>query len=164
MRNSHSLFIAALLALSSAWSLAAQAAEAVKVTSIAEVEVVSVGKDGKKSVKRTAPDKALPGTEVIFTNIFENISNKTVSNIVINNPVPENTFFKAGSAEGKDTEITFSVDGGKSMALPEKVFIKEADGKLRIALPNEYNHIRWIYKGQLAPGKSGQVSFRVVIK
>jgi len=155
----------AAIFLLSGYSFAAYAVEgAIKVTSIAEVEVVTVGKDGKKSVKRTSPEKAVPGTEVIFTNVFENISNKAVNEVVINNPIPENTFFKAGSATGKDTVITFSADGGKTLGLPEKIFIKGTNGKSRAALPNEYTHIRWTYKGQLAPGKSSEVSFRAVIK
>lgn len=162
--KSSRLFLATALMFIGA-TLNAQAADgAIKVTSIAEVEVVTIGKDGKKSVKRTSPEKAVPGTEVIFTNIFENISNKAVSEVVINNPIPANTFFKAGSATGKDTVITFSVDGGKTLGLPEKIFAKGVDGKSRAALPNEYTHIRWTYKGQLAPGKSSEVSFRAVIK
>lgn len=165
MRNSRLLFTVVLITLLSGFSFAAQAADdAIKVTSIAEVEVVTTAKDGKKSVKRTSPGKAIPGTEVIFTNIFENTSNKAASNIVIDNPIPENTFYKADSAMGKDTVITFSADGGKTLGLPEKIKLKGADGKLRTALPNEYTHIRWTYKGQLASGKSSEVSFRAVIK
>lgn len=165
MRNSRLLFTAVLFSLLGGMSLAAQAAdEAIKVTSIAEVEIVTTAKDGKKSVKRTPPGKAIPGTEVIFTNIFENTGNKAASNIVIDNPIPANTLFKAGSATGKDTAITFSADGGKTLGLPEKLFVKGADGKSRVALPSEYTHIRWTYKGQLAPGKSSEVSFRAIIK
>lgn len=163
MKSSRLLLATALMFIGA--TLNAQAADgAIKVTSIAEVEVVTIGKDGKKSIKRTSPEKALPGTEVIFTNVFENVSNKAAGDIVINNPIPNNTFFKAGSATGKDTVITFSADGGKTLGLPEKIFIKGADGKSRVAAPNEYTNIRWAYKGQLAPGKSSEVSFRAVIK
>ncbi|MDH2917268.1 MAG: hypothetical protein PXX77_10395 [Gallionella sp.] len=164
MRIARLMFTTMLLTLLSGYSLAVQAADDIKVTSIAEIEIVTVGKDGKKTFKRTPPGKAIPGTEVIFTNIFENVGKKAASNIVIDNPIPENTFFKADSAMGKDTVITFSADGGKTLGLPEKIKLKGSDGKLRIAQPNEYTHIRWTYKGQLAPGKSSEVSFRAVIK
>ncbi len=159
------LFTTTLLTLLSGYSLAAQAADgAIKVTSIAEVEVVTAGKDGSKTVKRVSPEKAVPGTEVIFTNKFENVSNKAASDIVINNPIPNDTTYKAGSAFGKDAVVVFSADGGKTFDAADKLKVKGADGRQRNALPSEYTHIRWTYKGQLAPGKSGEVGFHAVIK
>lgn len=165
MRISRLLFTANLLILLGGYPLAVQAAEGViKVKSVAEVEVTVVGKDDKKEIKRVSPDKAVPGTEVIFTNTFENISGKTASDIVINNPIPADTEYKAGSAFGKDTVIVFSVDGGKKFGHAEELKIKDAEGKERTALPSEYTHIRWSYKDQLTAGKSGEVGFRAVIK
>lgn len=158
--------LAALLSVAlGGFSLAAQAADgAIKVTSLAEVDVVTVGKDGKKSVKRGPAATTVPGTEVIFSNVFENISTKTASGIVINNPVPNNTAYKGGSAMGKDTIITFSADGGKTFDEESKLTVVGADGKKRAAVAGDYTHIRWAYKGQLPPGKSGDVSFKAVIK
>lgn len=165
MHISRLLFIAALFVASGSFSIGAQAANgAIKVTNIAEVEIEVVDKDGKKVLKRTPVEKAVPRTEVIYTTTFENHIGKSAGNIVINNPIPNDTAYKAGSAFGKDCEILFSADGGKSFAVAENLKIKNADGKERAALPKEYTHIRWIYKGQLAPGKSGEVGFRAVIK
>lgn len=189
MRISRLLFTTMLLTLLGGYSLAVQAADgaikvpksaaagapeeheeaiwhdgAIKVTSIAEVEVVAAGKDGSKTVMRASPEKAVPGTEVIFTNTFENVSKKAASNIVINNPIPNDTTYKAGSAFGRDTVIVFSADGGKTFDTADKLKTKGADGRQRNALPGEYTHIRWTYKGQLTPGKTGEVGFRAVIK
>lgn len=165
MRISHFLFVASLFVALSNFSLGAQAADgAIKVTSIAQVEVEVVAKGGKKTLKRTPVEKAVPGTEVIYTTTFENIIDKAVGNIVINNPIPNDTEYKAGSAFGKDCQILFSIDGGKSFAVAEKLKIKDADGKERAALAKEYTDIRWTYKKQLAAGKSGEVGFRSVIK
>lgn len=165
MRISRLLLTANLLILLGGYSLAVQAADgAIKVKSVAEIEVTVVGKDGKKEIKRISPDKAVPGTEVIFTNTFENVGGKTASDIVINNPIPADTEYKADSAFGKDTVIVFSADGGKKFGPAEELKIKDAEGKERTALPREYTHIRWTYKGQLAAGKSGEVGFRAAIK
>lgn len=165
MRISRLLLISALLALLGGVSLSARAADdAIKLTSIAQVEVEVTGKDGKKTFALAPVEKAVPGTEVIYTTTFENRINKAASNIVISNPIPEHTKYTAGSAFGKDCEILFSADGGKSFAAAEKLKIKDANGVERTALPKEYTDIRWIYKGQLAPGKSGEVGFRSVIK
>lgn len=160
MRISRLLLTANLIILLGGFSLDVQAATAaIKVTSTAEVEVI---KDGK--VQRSAPDKAIPGTEVIFTNTFENVSGKTASDIVINNLIPANTEYKAGSAFGNDCAIVFSADGGKTFGAAKNLKAKGADGREYIAQPRQYTHIRWTYKGQLASGKSGEVGFRAVIK
>jgi len=165
MRICHLLLTANLLILLGGFSLPAHAAGgSIKVKSVAEVEIAVIGKDGKKELKRSSPDKAVPGTEMIFTNTFENVSNKTASDIVIDNPIPANTEYRADSAFGKDCTILFSADGGRMFGAAENLKVKGADGKQRNALPGEYTHIRWIYKGQLVAGKSGEVGFRAVIK
>ncbi|MBK9160125.1 MAG: DUF11 domain-containing protein [Nitrosomonadales bacterium] len=165
MRISRLLSTANLLVLLCGFSLGAQAADgAIKVKSVAEIEVTMVAKDGKKTVKRASPDKAVPGTEVIFTNTFENTGDKTASDITVENPIPANTEYVGGSAFGKDCVILFSVDGGMHYGYAEDLKIKDEKGNARNALPREYTHIRWTYKGQLAGGKSGEVGFRATIK
>lgn len=165
MRMFNLLLTATLCALLGSFSLSAQAADgAIKLTSIAQIEVEVIDQKGKKTLKRTPVEKVVPGTEVIYTTTFENVGNKPASDIVINNPLPNDSEYKAGSAFGKDSEILFAVDGGKKFGHPEELKIKDADGKERTALPREYTHIRWTYKGQLAVGKSGEVGFRTVVK
>lgn len=159
------ILTSALLALLVSFSSATQAADegAIKLTSIAQTEVEVTNDKGKKTLKRTPVEKAVPGTEVIYTTTFENTIKKTASNIVINNPIPNDTEYKAGSAFGKNCEILFSVDG-KKFGHAEDLKIKDAAGKEHTALPKEYTHIRWTYKGQLAPGKTGEVGFRAVVR
>ena len=161
----NSLLAASLLALLVSLSQGVYAADAaIKVTRIAQTEVEVIGKDGKKAIERTPVAKAIPGTEVIYTTTFANTIDKPTGNISINNPIPEHTEYKAGSAFGKDCEILFSVDGGKTFGHAEDLKVTGADGRRRTAMPEEYTHIRWNYKAQLAPGKSGEVGFRAVIK
>jgi uncharacterized repeat protein (TIGR01451 family) len=165
MNNSRLFFIITLLALLGSFSSGAQAAgAAINVTSIAQVETETVGKDGKKMFKRGPVEKAVPGTEVIYTTTFENLIKKPVGDIVIDNPIPNASEYKAGSAFGKNCEILFSVDGGKTFGHAEELTIKDADGKERTALAKDYTNIRWKYKSQLPPGKSGEVGFRAAIK
>jgi uncharacterized repeat protein (TIGR01451 family) len=164
MHISRLLFTTTLLALLGSFSAVAHAADAIKVSSIAQVETEIIGKDGKKTLKRTPVAKAVPGTEVIYTTTFENLIKKPVGNIVINNPIPNASEYKAGSAFGKDCDILFSVDGGKTFGHAEELTVNDADGKTRPALAKEYTNIRWTYKKQLAAGKSGEVGFRATIK
>lgn len=165
MRISRLFFITTLLALLGSFSSGVYAADpAIKITSIAQLEVEVTGADGKKTLQRTPVTKAVPGTEVIYTDTFENISKKPASDIVINNPIPNDSEYVADSAFGEDCEILFSVDGGKKFAHAEELKIKNADGFERTAQAREYTNIRWTYKKQLAPGKSGEVGFRATIK
>lgn len=165
MRISNVLLAASLLMAWGSFSMVARAADsAISLKSIAQVEIEVVDKDGKKTVQRTPVQKAIPASEVIYTTTFQNIIDKAVGNIVIDNPIPNDSEYQAGSAFGKDCEILFSVDGGKSFAAAEQLKVKGTDGKERMAWPREYTHIRWTYQGQLMAGKSGAVGFRTVIK
>jgi uncharacterized repeat protein (TIGR01451 family) len=166
MRIINLILTSALLVLLGSFSSGAQAAEkgAIKLTSIAQTEVEVTNDKGKKTLKRTSVEKAVPGTEVIYTTTFENIIDKPAEHIVIDNPIPNDSEYKAGSAFGKNCEILFSVDGGKKFGHAEDLKVKGEDGKSRTALPREYTNIRWTYKGQLATKKSGEVGFRAVVK
>ena len=76
MRMFNLLFTTILFTLLGSFSLSAHAADgAIKLTSIAQVEVEVIDKNGKKTLKRAPVDKAVPGTEVIYTTTFENIGN-----------------------------------------------------------------------------------------
>lgn len=155
-------FITGLSALLLAVSVHA-APGAVEVKSIAEVEVEVVNAKGKKVLKRQPVEKAVPGTEVIYTTTFKNLINKPVGNIALTNPVPDNTTYKAGSATGVNTDITYSLNG-KDYAPLGSLKVKDKDGKTRDALPAEITHIRWTYRGDLPVGKTGEISFRAAIK
>ena len=141
----------------------AEAKQTITLKNVAEVEVEVTAPNGKKEKKRQPVSKAIPGTEVIFTTTFSNTGAKPAGNIVITNPVPANTSYVGGSAGGAGTDITFSADGGKTYGAPDKLKIRK-DNQERAALPAEYTHIRWTYKGELPAGKSSDVFFRVVIK
>lgn len=165
MRKSTLLFTAHLLLLLGGASFSATAADAgIRIASIAETEIEVVASDGSKQIRRTALDRAIPGTEVIYTNRFENLTGKAAQELVIDNPIPKETGYKAGSAFGRDTRISFSVDGGKTFDQAAKLLVKGADGRPRVALPDEYTHIRWTRPGQFAAGRTGEVGFRAVVR
>lgn len=153
-----------LTAALSTLSMACYAASAISVNSVAETEIEVLGQNGQKTLKRAPVDKAMPGTVVIFTTTFENRGQKPASNIVLNNPIPNDTEYQAGSAFGDNTEITFSVDGGKTFGFAEHLKLIAADGTQHIAPAKAYSHIRWTYKGALATGAQGVVGFKAAIK
>jgi uncharacterized repeat protein (TIGR01451 family) len=150
------------LALCTTLILAAQAGS-VSVKNVAETEIKTV-ENGVTVVKRIPVQKAIPDTEIIYTTTFKNIIDKPVADIIIDNPIPNDSVFKSGSALGNNTAISYSVNAGKTFGAPETLKVKGKDGKDRAALPSEYTHIRWVYQGSLPAGKSSDVSFRTIVK
>lgn len=150
-------------ALALALGLAGNAtANQLTVKSLVEMETVTVV-EGKKQVARVPVTKAVPGSEIIFSAVFSNNSTKPAGNVALVNPIPEGTTYVAGSAEAPGVTVTYSVDGGKAYAAPEKLVVKEDGGK-RPAIAKDYTHIRWVFKDALQPGKQGQASFRALLE
>jgi uncharacterized repeat protein (TIGR01451 family) len=158
-----SIFICVLLLANQAAS-AVQESGPIQLTSNAEVEVIKTDASGKQSIKREMATEVVPGKDVIYTLTFENVGSTSGNDIVINNPIPEHTVYKTGSASGTDTHISFSVDGGQNFAAPEQLTVTAADGNTRAAMASEYTTIRWQYTKPLQPGKKSSVEFRVVLK
>ena len=123
-----------------------------------------VNKKGTRVSKEVSPGEVVPGDELVYTIYFKNVGKDPAADIVITDDIPKHTYYKDGTAFGSGTEITFSVNGGKSYAKPAKLTVKGKDGKRRRATAKDYNSIRWIFKPRLAPGKQGVVHFRVILK
>jgi uncharacterized repeat protein (TIGR01451 family) len=160
---SYIALLSLLSALASPVQAATEANRMIILKNVAEVEVEVTAPNGKKAIKRQAVSKATAGTEITYTTTFTNTEGRPAGHIVITNPVPENTSYVRRSATGANTDITYSVDGGKSFSTPDKLRIKE-DHRQRPVRPSDITHVRWTYKGELAAGESSAVSFKVVIK
>lgn len=128
---------------------------------------VKVKKQGKWVVERRAVDKTAPGDILIYTITYSNTGKGDLVDAVIVNPVPKGVFVNPESAEGKDAEVTCSIDNSRSFqAAPIIVKMKKSDGSLesRHAEAEMYTHIRWVIKKPVQPGQSGRVSFKATVK
>lgn len=149
------------------FAVAAQAAEpgSIKLQTIAQQEKVIVGKDGVKHTEIVPAGRVLPGVEVIYTIKYTNVSKKPAENVVVNDPIPEHMIYVDGSAIGNGTAISYSVDGGKHWsAMLETLEINNGNGTTRSATARDVTDIRWVVKGKLAPGATGDVSFHAVLQ
>ena len=136
------------------------AAADIRLKATAEVEVSVVNDRGEKEVKRIPATKVIPGTEVIYTITVSNVGDQSADNVVVTDPIPENTTYVDRSAFGAGTAITFSVDGGNSYDLAGKLKVKDAAGNLRAATAVDYTHIRWILNFTLKPKDVAPVWFK----
>ncbi|MEB8434203.1 hypothetical protein OO007_18345 [Cocleimonas sp. KMM 6892] len=150
--------IASLLLLSTQ-SFAAQQGH-LKVTSKAQKMIV-VNNNGQKAYKFVPATKILPGELVQYNTYFQNIGNQPANNINIVNPIPKHTVYLPNSAQGKNTNIVFSVDGGKHYGKAGTLKVRDKTGKIVPARPSDYTHIQWRYNGNLAPNVQQAVAFRV---
>ncbi len=136
-----------------------------KVT--AQKEVIVKDKEGKSRIEWAEADKTNPGDVLKFTITYTNAGPTEARAAVINNPVPAGTAYVGGSAEGKDTDVSFSLDGKNFEAPPLiKYKAKQADGKEveYQATPDMYRHIRWKLTKPVPPKASGTVSFKVTVR
>jgi uncharacterized repeat protein (TIGR01451 family) len=132
----------------------------------AEKEVM-VKEEGKGTTTRAPVDKAHPGDVVVYAINYSNTGKGPVLDAVIVNPLPGGVRYIADTAEGKDAEIVFSVDNGQTWhAYPVMMTLKQPDGSMekKPAAADSYTHIKWTIKKPVAPGQSGQVSFKVTVK
>ena len=143
----------------------AMAAPDVKIDIMAE-KVVMVEKDGKKVEQRVETDEVLPGDILVYTLSYKNVGDEAAKNINVDDPIPADTSYVVGSAYGPGSQITFSIDGGKTFDKPSVLSYEVGpEGKKvsRKASPELYTHIRWSVQ-EVGAGKSGVASFRVRVK
>ena len=136
---------------------------AIRFSNKAFKQVISKSQDGAVQYDYVEPKLVLPDDIILYEIEFENISDKAVSNIVVNNPIANNSKYRAGSAVGDSSVITFSVDG-KVFSSADKLVVKNKSGQSQKAKAEDYTAIRWIYKKVLKPGEKGKVIYKTSIK
>lgn len=155
-----------VLALSLAFSAGAWAKPALVVEMTTAREVVE--KVNGQEVRKLEPTSQVePGQTLVYTMKYRNEGDEKATSVVINNPIPPETVYLVGSAVGAGSEISFSIDGGKSFKQPTLLTYEIAgpDGKAvkKVAAPEEYTHVQWVVR-EIAPGQQGEVSFQVKVK
>ncbi len=156
--NIKTLLLSMALAVSTS-PLYADGEGKLNVQTVVQKETVVEDDAGNKSTQLVLAESVVPGEEVIYTVTYTNISSDTTDNIVISNPIPEQLTYVQGSAFGPGTEISFSVDGGKTYASPDRLIVVE-EGLSRPATSNDFTNIRWIVQTSLQSGDRGFARFR----
>lgn len=142
----------------------AQEESTLELTSAILRQVEVENEEGNKVVDLVPVQMALPGEELVVQVSYTNRGSEPAENIVIVNPVPDQMSYVSGSASGDFVLATFSIDGGERFDLPEKLVIRDEDGKEIQAPTEQYTHVRFIRVKALAPGQADHVSFRAVLK
>lgn len=156
--------IISVLGLSLMLSVSAFAQSNIAINSFAFVEKVKVenGKEVKSLEKATS---VVPGETVLFKNIVENKNTTVAKDVVVNNQIPKEIIFvEALSTDEKSTQFEYSVDG-TVFNRAEKLMIKDKEtGSMRLARPEEYTHVRWIYTQGIPPKGQLEFNYRGTLK
>jgi uncharacterized repeat protein (TIGR01451 family) len=147
-------------------TLQAEQGPKLELKTVVEQET-KIRKQRKWVLERRPVDRTKPGDTLVYTITYANTGNGLLRDAVIVNPLPREVVANPESAGGKDTDISCSIDNGRSFhAPPIMVQTKRPDGTLKSspATPDRYTHIRWLVKKPLQPGQTGTVSFKATVK
>jgi uncharacterized repeat protein (TIGR01451 family) len=153
--------LVATAAISSLNGLAAS--DSISIKAIAEVEQTSPG-PGRESTKVIPAERVVSGDTVIYTLEVRNTAATPVPRPVVTYAVPEHMTYTPDSAVGPGTEVTYSVDAGRSFDVPENLKIQEPGGAPRAATAADYTHIRWQLKNALKGNSVAYLRFRARAK
>ena len=131
------------------------ALDPIVIKAIAEVE---------QSSKLVAADRVVSGDAVLYTLEVRNTAPTSLPRPTVTYPIPEHMTYTPDSAVGPGTEVTYSVDTGRSFDTPENLKIQEPGGQVRAATAADYTHIRWQLKNPLKGNSVAFVRFRARVK
>lgn len=121
--------------------------------------------DGQTRTELVPIDNIVPGDVVVYVIHYANNAEQPASNIVLNDPVPEQMVFVQGSVKGDNATTYYSVDGGANWATDiSELKVTDADGEQRSATAADVTNLRWKINGELNPGEKGQVQFAARLK
>jgi uncharacterized repeat protein (TIGR01451 family) len=133
--------------------------DAISVRAIAEVGVGTL-EQGREVTKLVPADRLVSGDLVMYSLEVRNTGMAVVRAPMVTYPVPQHLSYVADSAVGPGTEISYSVDGGRTFDTADNLKLKDADGQVRTAAAAHYTHIRWQFKNALKGNSVAFVRFR----
>ncbi len=148
------------------WSQYAFAQDPVPIQTvlIAEIrETYDVG-EGKQSQRLVPATVVNQGDVVYYTVQIRNPTTLPAPAVTVVQRIPANTTYVPNSASGPSTDITFSVDGGRTFAREKGLVVATPDGMSRAATPADITHIRWQLRNVLAPGAIALARFQAVFQ
>jgi uncharacterized repeat protein (TIGR01451 family) len=166
MSNRLIVLQAAMLAAACSGSGAALAQTAergcIELKTVAEIQEAYVDDRGNAATRLVPAAKVVPGDEVVWTIVANNVCTAPAGDVAITNPLPQHMRYVGSSAFGPGASIEFSLDG-TAFAVAEALVVAEADGSRRAARADEYSHIRWVLPRPMGPRESWVVRYRATV-
>jgi uncharacterized repeat protein (TIGR01451 family) len=135
------------------------------INMVAEKEITVV-EDGAEVIRRVPTLEIESGATLYFTLKIVNSGDEAATNVVVDNPVPDETRYVEGSAGGVRTTVTFSIDNGGKYAIADDLMYEftkfNGEKEMRQAQPEMYTDIRWVVE-DIPPGADGDLYFQVTV-
>lgn len=143
----------------------ALAAPELKIQMSAEKEILVI-EDGQEVTRRVPTLEIESGSTLYFTLRILNDGDENATNVVVDNPIPDETVYIEGSAGGANTIVQFSIDNGESFALADELIYEfttfSGDKQERKAKPDMYTNVRWVVE-DVPPGAQEELYFQVKV-
>lgn len=141
----------------------------VKLVLGAEKQIITVDAEGKEVISWETLEgnvSVQPGDVIRYTLASENAGDKPASDLVVTQPVPDQTAFVADSARANGAALTYSIDGGQTFSSQPMIEETQPDGSVKmVPAPAEmYSHVRWDYGESLAPMATVRAIYEVAVK
>ena len=127
---------------------------------VAEQVTEGADADGQDISVLVPAERLTVDDELIYTVAFTNTSDTPLLSAELVYRVPRYMRYVTGSAIGPGTDISFSVDGGRTYGNPEELVIIDREGHRRLARAEDYTDIRWRLRYALDSGAMGYARFR----
>jgi uncharacterized repeat protein (TIGR01451 family) len=162
-------------------AIAQTAKPAVRLSSVAMIERIETDATGqtKTALHKPSDVVVVPGDIVIFTLSYNNTTNQPATGFSATNPMPGPIQFINAAEDWAEV----SVDGAKSWGklsdlkvtdTPSETMNTEEAGdpatksapapSIRAATPADVTAVRWVFANAIAPGQTGNLTFRGVVK
>ena len=132
-----------------------------------EKKVVLSNAEGETRTEWREVRNLKPGDMLKYTITYTNTSSTEARDAVIVDSVPFRSAYVSSSAKGKNTEITFSLDGKEFQSPTLLKYKAKGPGTQEqelLATPEMYTHIRWQITKPVPTGGTGKVSFKAILK
>jgi uncharacterized repeat protein (TIGR01451 family) len=122
-----------------------------------KLNLVQAKKVGSKLVPISNSTSVKPGDVIVYTVTANNVSDRTIKKLNINQKIKPGTVYEAQSATISPTaDLTFSVDGGQNFSAKPILNKKPAAA-------SAYTNVRWVF-ATMAPKSKSIVSYAVVVR
>jgi uncharacterized repeat protein (TIGR01451 family) len=133
-----------------------------------QVEIVDSQGKTQLSWEQLEGEVAVAPNDVLRYSVrSENAGEVAAQNLVITQPVPEQTVYVLDSAsQGANAEATYSIDNGQTFVKEPMVEVVLPDGKVELqpAPASAYTHVRWRFADTLEPTVTVDVNYQVQVK
>ena len=112
---------------------------------------------GAKLVPISNSTSVKPGDVIVYTVTANNVSDRTIKKLNINQKIKSGTVYSSQSATPvPSADLTFSVDGGESFSAKPVLNKKPASA-------STYTNVRWVF-ATVPPNSKSTVSYAVVVR